>query len=80
MNELTRWPELQAWLDSIDAKLMWTTQMNVSRLGPIQHDCWMVNATYMMIFYWPTSYNIYTSAPTLSEVNPIDDAKKRLRL
>lgn len=75
-NELDKWATLTEWLERHKAKLMWTAPMGVAKNGPIQQDCWLVGNGYAMIFYWPTSYGIYTSAPL--GVGQLPDAAERL--
>lgn len=77
-RELDRYPELKAWLEKHDAKMMWTQKMNVAKMGPVQQDCWLIGNGYAMIFFWPTSYGLYTAAPGTAPESPLADAEARL--
>lgn len=82
-SRLKKWPELSAWLTKHEAKLMWCDQsLTSSRLGPTQVDCWAINGAYAMIFYWPTSYSLYTALhPALHDRRDfLHDAEARLRI
>lgn len=76
-TELEKHADLKAWLTKHNAKMMWSQKMDVSALGPIQQDCWLIGNGYAMVFYWPTSYGVYTAAP-LSATNLLQDAEARL--
>lgn len=75
-NELDKYTNLKEWLTKHNAKLMWSQKMNVSKLGPIQQDCWLIGNGYAMVFYWPTSWSVFTAAPFSADVLP--DAEARL--
>ena len=76
MSELDKHPDLKEWLTKHDAKMMWSQKMNVSKMGPTQQDCWLIGNGYAMVFYWPTSFGVYTAAPLSAD--RLHDAELRL--